>query len=69
MRALTVLLSDSANEIVGRIDATNVEESKQSQEDDEEQNFALPLPPFVKDELVTLVDKESITGLLAKFNT
>lgn len=70
MRALTVLLSDSANEIVGRIDAQDPENAKQPHEDDdEEQYFEVPLPAFVRDELVTLVDKESVTGLLAKFNT
>ncbi len=70
IRALSVLLSNSASEIVGRIDAEDADGLPQSsEEDDDGQNFATPLPQFVKEELVTLVDKRSIKGLLSKFNT
>jgi ubiquitin-protein ligase E3 C len=69
MKALTVLLSNSASEIVGRIDAHDPEATERAHEDaDEEEVYAEPLPQFVKNELVTLVNKESITGLLTKFN-
>jgi ubiquitin-protein ligase E3 C len=63
LKALSVILSASANEIVGRIDA--VEQESHSEDDDE--NLVQPLPNFVRDQLKTLVNKQSITGLLAKF--
>ena len=69
MRTISLLLSSSASEIVDRIDIEDLEGLQQTgEEDDEGHPFPLPLPRFVKDELVTLVDKQSITGLLAKFN-
>jgi ubiquitin-protein ligase E3 C len=63
LRALSVMVSASANDIVGRIDA--VEQEGHSDDDDE--GLAPLLPKFVKEELETLVNKQSITGLLAKF--
>lgn len=63
MRALSTLLSSSANEIVGRIDPN---ESEISAEDDDH-SLDFLVPPFIRDELITLVNKDSITGLLAKF--
>jgi len=69
MRALSVLISSSASEIVGRIDAEESEPLPHSTEDDDDTHInAQPLPRFVKEELVTLVNKQSITGLLEKFN-
>jgi ubiquitin-protein ligase E3 C len=69
MRAISILLSSSASEIVDRIDIEDLEGLQQAgEEDDEGHPFPLPLPRFVKNELITLVDKQSITGLLAKFN-
>lgn len=69
MRAISILLSSSASEIVDRIDIEDLEGLQQAgEEDDEGHPFPSPLPRFVKDELITLVDKQSITGLLAKFN-
>jgi ubiquitin-protein ligase E3 C len=69
MRALSVLISSSASEIVGRIDAEDSEPLHQSGDDVEDTHlFAQPLPRFVKEELITLVNKQSITGLLEKFN-
>ena len=71
MRAISVLLSSSATEIISRIDIEDSEALHQAsgEEEDDGQIYTSPLPSFVKDELVTLVDKRSITGLLAKFNT
>jgi ubiquitin-protein ligase E3 C len=70
MKALSVLLSSSASEIVDRIDVEESEDQHPvADEDDEGHGLPLPLPRFVKESLVTLVDKQSITGLLEKFNT
>jgi ubiquitin-protein ligase E3 C len=69
MRALSVLISSSASEIVGRIDADDSESPPHSVDDEDDTHIiAQPLPRFVKEELVTLVNKQSITGLLEKFN-
>lgn len=69
MRALSVLISSSASEIVGRIDADDSESLHQSSDDEDDSHlYAQPLPRFVKQELITLVNKQSITGLLEKFN-
>jgi ubiquitin-protein ligase E3 C len=69
MRALSVLISSSASEIVERIDADEPESQPHSADDEDDTHInAQPLPRFVKEELVTLVNKQSITGLLEKFN-
>jgi ubiquitin-protein ligase E3 C len=69
MRALSVLISSSASEIVGRIDADDSETLPHSADDEDDTHInAQPLPRFVKEELATLVNKRSITGLLEKFN-
>lgn len=70
MRALSVLISSSASEIVGRIDSDESEPLHHAAEDEDDTDIAMQsLPRFVKDELITLVNKQSITGLLEKFNT
>jgi ubiquitin-protein ligase E3 C len=69
MRALSVLISSSASEIVGRIDADESEPLHNDTDDEDDLQINMqPLPQFVKEELVTLVNKQSITGLLEKFN-
>ena len=69
MRALSVLISSSASEIVGRIDADESEPLHHPPEDEDDAHTTMqPLPRFVKEELITLVNKQSITGLLEKFN-
>ena len=69
MRALSVLISSSASEIVGRIDTDDSETLPHSADDEDDTHInAQPLPRFVKEELATLVNKRSITGLLEKFN-
>jgi ubiquitin-protein ligase E3 C len=70
MRALSVLISSCASEIVGQIDADYSEPLPHLADDEDDSHAnAQPLPRFVKEELVTLVNKQSITGLLEKFNT
>lgn len=69
LRALSLQLSNCSGDIVDRIgsaDPENVEESADS--DSPQRSGIQPLPSFIKDELLSLVDKASITGLLAKFN-
>ncbi|KAG9235869.1 hypothetical protein BJ875DRAFT_253871 [Amylocarpus encephaloides] len=69
VRALSVQLSSSSTEIVGRILGTETMRLEQLGSDGEGyQNSLSPLPPFVKEELLSLVNQASIAGLLAKFN-
>jgi ubiquitin-protein ligase E3 C len=69
LRALSLQLSGSSGDIVGRIDASDPEVLQESADSDEaSKGKASPLPAFVKDELLSLVDQASISGLLAKFN-
>ncbi|KAH7342765.1 hypothetical protein BKA65DRAFT_552383 [Rhexocercosporidium sp. MPI-PUGE-AT-0058] len=70
LRALSLQLSRSSGAIIGRMDAQDPEVNQESSIDgaEPEQGLTLPLPTFVKDELLSLVNEESITGLLAKFN-
>ena len=69
LRALSLQLSRSSGEIIGRMDARDPEVTEE-QIDGAETNGrnVQPLPISVKDELLSLVNEESITGLLAKFN-
>lgn len=70
LRALSIQLSSSSNDIIGRIGATDpasLEESA-SADDESEKEVPPPLPAFVKDELLSLVNEASITSLLTKFN-
>jgi ubiquitin-protein ligase E3 C len=60
LRALSLQLSSSSAEIIRRIDFTST--------DVDEDQVSLGLDSFVKKELMSLVDQESITGLLEKFN-
>jgi ubiquitin-protein ligase E3 C len=69
LRALSLQLSASSGDIVGRIDALDPEVLQESADSDEAtKDKAPPLPIFVKDELLSLVDQASISGLVAKFN-
>ncbi|KAH6680363.1 hypothetical protein B0J14DRAFT_623940 [Halenospora varia] len=69
IRALSIQLSSSSSQIVGRIDVTDPEVLQESADsDDAEISVVPPLPPFVKAELLSLVNQASISGLLAKFN-
>lgn len=60
-------LSSSSEEIVGRIDPVLVQESADS-DDISPQATKVPLPPYIKNELSSLVNQVSISGLLARFN-
>lgn len=71
LRALTVLLSACAAEMVGRIDIHEPQEEDVAvaeEDGDSEPRISAPLPQFVKNELISLVNKENITGLLLKFH-
>jgi ubiquitin-protein ligase E3 C len=68
LRALSLQLSGSSTEIVGRIDAADPETLHEATEIGDAGKALPPLPTFVKDELLSLVNQESISGLLAKFN-
>ncbi|TVY78442.1 putative E3 ubiquitin protein ligase [Lachnellula suecica] len=68
LRALSIQLSNSSAEIVGRIDATDPEVLPDSSDNEAQKDPIPPLPPFIKTELLSLVNKASITGLLNKFN-
>ncbi|RFU31671.1 hypothetical protein B7463_g4672, partial [Scytalidium lignicola] len=68
LRALSSALSRCSEDIIGHLDSGEPETITDSQGDDSG-NDALPtLPSFIKDEISSLVNQESITGLLAKFN-
>lgn len=68
LRALSIQLSDCSADIVGRIDATEPEALQESANGDAEKDSIPPLPDFIKAEFLSLVNKASITGLLARFN-
>ncbi len=68
LRALSLQLSGSSNEIVGRIDATDPGNIQDATDSGAADKPPAPLPAFVKDELLSLVNQDSISGLLAKFN-
>ncbi|KAH7419262.1 hypothetical protein BKA64DRAFT_11997 [Cadophora sp. MPI-SDFR-AT-0126] len=69
LRALSLQLSRSSGEIIGRMDARNPEVTEEPIDGAEaDSTNTPPLPTFVKNELLSLVNEESITGLLAKFN-
>ena len=69
LRALSLQLSSSSSEIVGRIDIADMETLQESEDSEDTKSLVPPpLPPFVKDQLASLVNQASITGLLAKFN-
>jgi ubiquitin-protein ligase E3 C len=69
LRALSLQLSSSSGEIVGRIDLSDPEVLQESADTDEDpKDLPIPLPSFVRDELLSLVNQTSISGLLAQFN-
>lgn len=69
LRALSLQLSSSSGAILSRIDVQDPEALQELVENEDGDSIAaLPLPAFVKDEILSLVDQSSISGLLAKFN-
>jgi ubiquitin-protein ligase E3 C len=80
LRALSLQLSSCSGDIVGRVDSTElvaalsapdvelVEESVNNSDLTRASTVPALLPSPIRDELLTLVNKASITGLLAKFN-
>ena len=67
VKALSIMLSFSANDIFGRIEVTQ-DPSDDMDDEVEERKRPQPLPAFIKTQVVSLVNKNSITGLLAKFD-
>lgn len=66
IKALSLQLSSSSAAIINRID---IDETAEYDDDDDLHTARLPpLPGFVKKQLLTLVDRESISGLLRKFS-
>ncbi|KUJ22087.1 uncharacterized protein LY89DRAFT_638276 [Mollisia scopiformis] len=69
LRALSLQLSSSSGDILSRIDVQDPEVLREiTEREDGDTIPPIPLPTFVKDELLSLVNQSSITGLLAKFN-
>lgn len=66
VRAISTLLSSSSSDIVDRIGADD--DAKPGDDDIDDQPVVTPLPHFVKAEVVTLVNRESIVELLDKFD-
>jgi ubiquitin-protein ligase E3 C len=69
LRALSLQLSRSSSDIIGRVDAQETEVIEDSEDTEAVRNASQPpLPSFITDELLSLVNQTSISGLLAKFN-
>ncbi len=69
LRALSLQLSSCSSDILGQIEAQDSEPIQESTESDGLSKTTLPaLPAFIREELLSLVDKSSISGLLTKFN-
>lgn len=69
LRALSLQLSRSSVDIIGRVDAQDPEAIQESEDSGAIGSIAQPpLPSFIKEELLSLVNQASISGLLAKFN-
>ncbi|EHK99544.1 putative E3 ubiquitin protein ligase [Glarea lozoyensis 74030] len=68
IRALSMQLSSSSVDIVGRIDVNDPTSLQDLDDDETDSRSASPLPKFIEDELLSLVNQDSITGLLEKFN-
>ncbi|RQM07734.1 hypothetical protein DH86_00001745, partial [Scytalidium sp. 3C] len=68
LRALSYQLSRASEDIIGRLDSSEAETLPESQEDAPGGSTIAVLPSIIKDEISSLVNQESITGLLAKFN-
>jgi len=72
IKALSLQLSSSSAAIINRIDLEENATNDGDGDDDHTGNSQVtrfaPLPVFIKMQLLTLVDRESITGLLQKFS-
>lgn len=70
LRALSLQLSSSASSIMGSISLSSLEGLNDATESDDEsaKNTPTQLHPFIREQLLSLVDQASITGLLSKFN-
>lgn len=68
VKALSTILAFSANDIFGRIEVSQENVSDDSDDDAEGGSRRQPLPEFVKNQVTSLVNKDSITSLLTKFD-
>lgn len=67
IRALSLQLAASPSDLVGRIDPEDMEPVRESDEDAVVIAYP-PLSTYIKNKLSSLVDKDSISGLLTKFD-
>lgn len=65
--ALSGLLSQCASDLVGKLDS-DISAAQKTEDDEESLQSAVPLPTFIRSELVTLVNRDSVNGILASFN-
>lgn len=69
LRALSLQLPRSSVDILSRVDAQDPEAISESEDPDTAVHAVqAPLPIFIKEELLSLVNQASISNLLAKFN-
>ncbi|KAL5353432.1 ubiquitin-protein ligase (E3) [Pseudogymnoascus australis] len=69
IRALSTILSLSANDIFGRIEVSQPGVLDTSEEVDGSEPPSQALPEFIRSQVISLVNKQSITDLLAKFDS
>ncbi|CCU76869.1 IQ and HECT domain protein [Blumeria hordei DH14] len=64
LKALSVLLSESFDEIICRIDHQNDDILNELRYTDDNAKYAKPLPEFILDELNSLITQESVSALI-----
>lgn len=69
LRALSTILSRAASDIFGRIEASQPDSLDAPNEEEGSEIPIQPLPEFIRNQVISLVNKESLTGLLAKFDS
>lgn len=69
IRALSTILSLSANDIFGRIEVSQPGVLDTSEEVGGSELPSQALPEFIRSQVISLVNKQSITDLLAKFDS
>lgn len=68
IKTLCILLSATASEIIERGIVENGQAQGNALDESSANDKIQPLPPFIRKELDTLANKESVTGLLGAFN-
>ena len=69
IRALSTILSLSANDIFGRIEVSQPGALDTSNEEGDSEILRQALPEFIRSQVISLVNKQSITDLLATFDS